>query len=303
MKTYEKAFIADLKVLDEFNITPTYNEAGEPRVDGFIEAVKKHRKLAQLVTAFTKEDPVVGNDLLHRGEMSPFWKDCGRPIFNVTPELAAALIMSDLPSNMENIKAPFPALLVSIQVPTGKNTPLVIDGEDYFGMAFFRTSRQDLHGGESCMDAWSVWAFPRTEPEQSHYQRISNPTEHLHAWVEMYPGSVTMHRLLVNLFAYIGAKREAKQLPNSKKAKLGSRKGTRVTKLGGEVKLPYNLIYAARGNKDPQYKLNKRFVVTGHWRNQPYGPKGDKKIKRIWIMPCWKGPDILEATERTYTVK
>ena len=33
-----------------------------------------------------------------------------------------------------------------------------------------------------------------------------------------------------------------------------------------------------------------RFVVSGHWRNQPYG-KGRKKRRRVWVNPYIKGPD------------
>jgi hypothetical protein len=34
-----------------------------------------------------------------------------------------------------------------------------------------------------------------------------------------------------------------------------------------------------------------RWVVEGHWRNQPYGPAGNKQYKQIWISPYVKGPD------------
>ena len=33
-----------------------------------------------------------------------------------------------------------------------------------------------------------------------------------------------------------------------------------------------------------------RFVVSGHWRNQPHG-KGRKKRRRIWVNPYIKGPE------------
>jgi hypothetical protein len=34
-----------------------------------------------------------------------------------------------------------------------------------------------------------------------------------------------------------------------------------------------------------------RWVVEGHWRNQPYGSKKDRYYKQIWIAPYVKGPD------------
>jgi hypothetical protein len=33
-----------------------------------------------------------------------------------------------------------------------------------------------------------------------------------------------------------------------------------------------------------------RWVVRGHWRNQPYGP--ERALRRLtWIEPHWKGPE------------
>lgn len=44
-------------------------------------------------------------------------------------------------------------------------------------------------------------------------------------------------------------------------------------------------------------KLDKRFLVRGHWRNQTCGPKNSER-RRIWIMPHWKGPDGAEIINR-----
>lgn len=34
-----------------------------------------------------------------------------------------------------------------------------------------------------------------------------------------------------------------------------------------------------------------RFIVDGHWRKQPYGPRANPTYKQIWISPYVKGPD------------
>jgi hypothetical protein len=41
----------------------------------------------------------------------------------------------------------------------------------------------------------------------------------------------------------------------------------------------------------PGIEYTHRWVVEGHWRNQPYGPKDDPYYKQIWIAPYVKGPD------------
>lgn len=295
-KTYEKAFMGEMKAFDQFNIKPSYSKDKVPTMDALEERMHgKQGVLHELVASFKEQGEIVGNDLLHRAVMSPVWRDLGRPVFNITPELAAALIMTDLPSKID-VKPPFPAFMLSIQVPLDGPTPLVVDGSNYFGLAFLNT---DMRPGQS----WAVWAFPKWEPQQSHYQKVPNP-ELLHEWVKRYPDSIHVHRLLINFFAYVNAKKATGDLPKAKKAKLGTRKGMSVTSLGKDVKLPHNLIYAARGeaSADPQYKLSKRFVVRGHFRNQQYGPRSNPKHRVTWIQPFWKGPDVLEASERIYTV-
>lgn len=49
-------------------------------------------------------------------------------------------------------------------------------------------------------------------------------------------------------------------------------------------------------------KIDTRFIVRGHYRNQPYG-KGRAQSRRVWIMPFWKGPEIGEVASRKYKVK
>ena len=45
-----------------------------------------------------------------------------------------------------------------------------------------------------------------------------------------------------------------------------------------------------------------RFMVRGHWRQQPFGPGGQQR-KLIWIKPFYKGPDIAQVINKPYVVK
>lgn len=40
-----------------------------------------------------------------------------------------------------------------------------------------------------------------------------------------------------------------------------------------------------------------KYERIGHWRNQPYGPKGAGLVKRIWISPTWVGDEKLPTRE------
>jgi len=50
------------------------------------------------------------------------------------------------------------------------------------------------------------------------------------------------------------------------------------------------------------WKLNYRFIVQGHWRNQAYGV-GREKRRHVFIEPYWKGPEIGEVINNPHLVK
>jgi len=50
------------------------------------------------------------------------------------------------------------------------------------------------------------------------------------------------------------------------------------------------------------YQLGTRFMVRGHWRQQPFGP-GSSQRRLVWIKPYFKGPDMAELINRPYVVR
>lgn len=48
--------------------------------------------------------------------------------------------------------------------------------------------------------------------------------------------------------------------------------------------------------------INKRFIVRGHWRNQPFGP-GLSERKLIFVQPYYKGPELAELINKPYRLK
>lgn len=56
------------------------------------------------------------------------------------------------------------------------------------------------------------------------------------------------------------------------------------------------------GEGDGESHLSVRFIVRGHWRNQPYPSLGENVTRQIWIAPYVKGPDDapLRVTERAW---
>lgn len=49
-------------------------------------------------------------------------------------------------------------------------------------------------------------------------------------------------------------------------------------------------------------KIDKRFIVRGHWRQQAFG-ENMKERRRMWIKPYWKGPEISEVVSKPYKVE
>jgi len=63
-----------------------------------------------------------------------------------------------------------------------------------------------------------------------------------------------------------------------------------------------NVINLYDREKQSQRKLIGKWVVRGHWRNQPHG-KESKERKLIWIQPFVKGEEFAEVIEKGYVVK
>lgn len=61
-------------------------------------------------------------------------------------------------------------------------------------------------------------------------------------------------------------------------------------------------LYGVKPRNEAGRKILKRFRVRGHFRNQPCGPERSQ-VRRRWIAPHWKGPDLAELINNGYVVK
>lgn len=112
--------------------------------------------------------------------------------------------------------------------------------------------------------------------------------------------TVGLWRLVVNTCLYMSSQeaelREVKPAVGAKRSPKKVRKilrGRHPFILVGE-----SVPHCGRG-ADSTYRLGVRFIVRGHWRNQPWGPR--KALRRWkWIRPHWKGPDAAEVVNKTY---
>lgn len=101
-----------------------------------------------------------------------------------------------------------------------------------------------------------------------------------------------------------------------KSLKSGRKKSKILKKMNQFSELNYNLVGSKIGeiliqkptnnkysnDRHPTYKLKYKFLVRGHWRNQPFGEK-NKERKLIFINPYYKGPDFASEINKQYSVR
>ena len=242
------------------------------------------------------------------------WQECGRQMLEVTPDLAAALALTDAPQGIPR-NLPYDAFLISLP-----NTPF---------------SYADDHGGRNPVSAVLVsvnhFHFESGWEDRIDFFPVNRGTmdigseksgNHLHgSWKPGKPYDKTlvrkdtmedgdmstmamMFRLIANLAVYVGERVEGEKhsAPWGNGKKKSKHRGAFATRYGSAISLPAQLVdYVRAGNEDPKFKIKSRFTVLGHWRNQPCGP-GRKEVKRIWVKPHWKGPESGEQLKRIYQV-
>jgi hypothetical protein len=75
-----------------------------------------------------------------------------------------------------------------------------------------------------------------------------------------------------------------------------------LLRLGDSVELVKNVGSPSTKSHGTGRKLDVRFLVRGHWRNQPCG-KGRRDRKLIFIEPFWKGPELGPIINKKHEVK
>ena len=75
-----------------------------------------------------------------------------------------------------------------------------------------------------------------------------------------------------------------------------------VYKVGYKIVLSREEQYHYDGVAKGLWKLSHRFMVQGHFRNQPFG-EGNKQRRLIFIAPFWKGPDWATLINNPHLVK
>jgi len=127
--------------------------------------------------------------------------------------------------------------------------------------------------------------------------------------ISMANGTSAIGSLLTNLCLLInegGSKTKAgKRIGYDKIAKSTNAKVNiwNVEATSTDIPLGIAREYISSGEAPPStFRIGKRFMVRGHWRNQACGTGREDRVRK-WIKPYVKGPEEGQAFSRIYQVK
>ena len=158
-----------------------------------------------------------------------------------------------------------------------------------------------------------ILVFDEDTEVKIHYKNYS--TDH-----RLLPGAGDERRFLINLFLYLTSRDpdiievfDYKKIKVNKKLKGRSLKRNLEKQYAQKGKNPYSLVGSKLifESKEPSQssksnsKIEKRFLVSGHWRWQWKGSENldNRRQEHIWIKPFWKGKDFSEIVNSTRVVK
>ena len=269
------------------------------------------------------------------------WADLGFPVVNLTHDFYRAIAVTDFGDvGDEPVQLPFPAMLFRLPeslrgsesslpmflypVPTNKAKPgyggfnsglgtMLLTADEIDFAATRMTIKAEPNEGDE-RQAFTQWTngipFAEFLGDKVYSMEELSPIEKKATEVigtEMDPSLTKRARRVVgNTLLYINSngglpteKRVGPEVPVEREHKTEPR-----FRVGRPIKLDGRLKAAIKGGlgNGQSWKLECRFVVRGHWRNQAYGPQHSLRLKK-WIAPYWKGPETVgEALERTFEV-
>lgn len=264
------------------------------------------------------------------------WWRGGLPRFRLTHGLTTKLMLTDADGiESSDLKLPFPTYLIELPIP---NCPLVFDDDEQTkngsDVGFVVVSRYVASVDEMVVDRGhlqralsDLWQRSRSTTFDKPQLRmfvvgarqgmVIDDCKPLWGAFDDRPDarlpSVTSRdrrcveaawRLAVNLPLYLH------HVPSSrgsggKVVNLDHGVTSLFYEIGQDIKIDPHLREAARafcvsGSRPEGWTLAKRFIVRGHWKQQPCG-SGRSERRMTFIEPYWKGPADAPALARAYT--
>lgn len=270
--------------------------------------------------------------------MGARWCDQGFPVVTMGEKYCAALVATEVPRDIvEEVEAPWKCFM--IEVP-GTEMLRVWDADELKSVRITRLLVQRHFAPKTVLPSapvpepnwqWRWIAFSETNQHiwrgglaHEILQPISFREQELHqyydpereeAFVEQVKHDerlyVALGRLAINVCLALSDPENVREVGSSHaRYKTGSGRDPRtgppeqrVYQLGKPIKVDcrhavQNWLEGTRASST----VNVQFLVRGHWRNQPHGPKLTLR-RRQWIEPYWKGEKDAPIPLRTHTLE
>lgn len=245
-------------------------------------------------TDFLSEDRLPG--LLAWGRK---WLDSSFARLEVGHKLAASLALTDVPGDMD-IFAPWetwslvlPDGMFGVQriwlngtvpwvaVVSGATSKTPYHSIGYIGECTFRDGGWGIYGKPSC-EQQDLWYNERSRPAIYNLIRgaclaLSNP--------EKFRKERRSNSRLKTTDGRLGP-------PDLQQARFLLSAPVRV-----DLRSHLRDVLSGKSGASPTVQ----FLVRGHWRNQPHGPRGSLRRQR-WIEPFWKGPEDSRVLLRQHQI-
>jgi len=254
------------------------------------------------------------------------WIKGGEKTFILSKELIEAFLHTDIPMSMKasDFKYPFNTFVIEGEVPLYSTNNGTIDVQSIL----FTDSKIVYETGVTIASpdgkihdklAWdvSISALNNTGPGlglDHMWLNLSNDEniEETYKTPSMTAAgrnaiqrSEAQHtiNILFNTIMYINDEtRDVKTTEFHKKRKMKNETGKKRHNKGYIYLRPPTSYKSLKTSAGEGRKIDTRFIVRGHYRNQVYGKRREQS-RRIWIMPFWKGPEMSEMVSKTYKVK
>lgn len=265
------------------------------------------------------------------------WKRCGSQIFDLDPRLVLSFMETEINLDMDMLSMPASSLYIAIPPTCGlyfstSDGLVPLDGvfvnvaegrveehrdgvtRSFDGYISFAAMTPVMDDGTKYAVRWSL-PFLKDSTETFEHWIVNHPWRRLSP--QQLETAVKLSRVCINAMLYINSQDSdvtQERLPVSARDKLmrlkniGKNKkiaappavNVRYSVVGRNIKYDSTLEERDRADEETR-KLTTRFVVRGHWRNQPCG-EGRKERRLTWIAPHWKGPSLAEVCQ-TITIK
>lgn len=274
--------------------------------------------------------PETVREHIHAVHFTGRWAESGFNVFDLSPDLAASLLLTE-PAPMEEneeLKLPFPCFF--IRLPPGV-VPVFVRGEQFWAEGIWCHRFKSFHtelGPHTDFFRWTVerkglslWKdrFPTNidDPvDRSRYNQVwdGDPPSVPEDDISSAKALIIIKNLCSWLDSTGGLGAHAKPQPprikkkasNDRKRDLDSGVWPHVWVFGQNVKLRPELrkmatefALAESKHAVPGWSVRIKHVVRGHWKWQPYG-EGRALRKRIHVDHYWRGPEGAVAWAHTY---